>query len=173
MRLDIRRDLEKQRRALISARALRHQQRKQPFELVAILQSAQARRVRRRHIHRDVIGERREPCKSDAVVGDAVGAVLVRADIDAENAVAARRAPAALAACSMPALLNPMRLMTARSSPSRNRRGRGFPLCGLRRDRAAFDKTEAELQHRVGYLGILVEAGRETDGIGEVAVPAR
>ena len=56
-----------------------------------------------------------------------------------------------------------MRLMTAPSSGRRNRRGRGFPGCGSRRDRAHLDEAEAERQHRVGHLGVLVEAGGEAD----------
>ena len=40
------------------------------------------------------------------------------------------RAANRAAAASIPALLNPKRLITARSSLSRNRRGRGLPGCG-------------------------------------------
>ena len=37
-----------------------------------------------------------------------------------------------------------------------------------RRDRSGFDEAEAEAQHRFGHFGVLVEAGGETDRVGEV-----
>jgi hypothetical protein len=39
-----------------------------------------------------------------------------------------------------------------------------------RRHRAGFGKAEAERQHGVGHFRILVEAGRQPDGIGKVDI---
>ena len=67
-----------------------------------------------------------------------------------------------------PRLLNPMRLITARSSASRNRRGLRIARLRPRRQRAHLDEAEAERQHLLGHLGILVEARGEPDRSREV-----
>ena len=61
-----------------------------------------------------------------------------------------------------------MRLMTARSSTRRNRRGFGLPSCGLGRQRPDLDEAEAKREHLLGNLGILVEPRGETDRSWEV-----
>ena len=58
-------------------------------KLLLRLHVAQARRVRRGDVHGQVGGQRREAAHADLVVADAVGAVLVGADVDADDAGAA------------------------------------------------------------------------------------
>ena len=63
-----------------------------------LLQIAQARRVRRRHVDGEIARDRREGLDQLDIIGDAVGAILVGADIDADDAAlmrARRRAAAA------------------------------------------------------------------------------
>ena len=84
-RIDIGRDLEQQRHAQTHLRARLRQQRKEMFELASVLQPAQARRVGRGDIDGDVGGERRELRERIAIIGAAVRAVLVGADIDADD----------------------------------------------------------------------------------------
>ena len=57
------------------------------------------------------------------------------------------------------------------AATSRKMRGFGLPACGQRRHGADFGEAEAEPQHRVGHLGILVVAGGHADAGWET--PAR
>ena len=68
---------------------------------------------------------------------------------------------------SWPRLLKPRRLMTAPSSARRNSRGCGLPACGRGMQRSDLDEAEAEAQHRLEHLGVLVEPGRQPDRIGK------
>ena len=64
----------------------------------------------------------------------------------------ARAARRLRAAAAMPSLLKPMRLITAPSSASRNRRGRGLPACGRGVTVPHSTKPKPNLRHRVGHL---------------------
>ena len=100
------------------------------------LHGAQARRVGRGDVDGEIGGERREAADAELVVGGAVGAVLVGADVDADDAwPAARAASRACAARRGRSLLKPSRLITAPSRGRRKMRGFGLPACGRGRDR--------------------------------------
>ena len=68
----------------------------------------------------------------------------------------------------MPSLLKPMRLITARSASRRKQAGAWIALLRARRDGADLDEAEAQPRPGDGGGGVLVEAGGETDGGGEV-----
>ena len=57
--------------------------------------------------------------------------------------------------------------MTARSSREAEQAGPRIAALRPRRDGTAFDEAEAELEHRVGHLAVLVETGREPHRIGK------
>ena len=61
-----------------------------------------------------------------------------------------------------------MRLITAWSSASRNSRGLRIARLRPRRDRPDLDEAEAEPEHLLGHLGVLVEPRREPDRRREV-----
>ena len=67
-----------------------------------------------------------------------------------------------------PWLLKPSRLITAWSGSSRNSARTRIARLRQRRHGADFDKAEAQAQQRIGNLGVLVEAGRYSDRIGEI-----
>ena len=58
--------------------------------------------------------------------------------------------------------------MTAWSGSRRNSRGRGLPGCGSGVTVPISTKPKPRPQQRVGHLGVLVEARRDADRIGEV-----
>ena len=139
------------------------------FEFGLVLQAAQARRVGRGDVDRHVRGERTEFLQAQHIVGDAIGCVFVRADVDAADARPAFHARAVFSrAAARPLLLKPSRLMTARSSASRKMRGFGFPSCARGVTVPASTKPKPSAKHRFGDFGVLVESGGEADRIGEV-----
>ena len=54
------------------------------------------------------------------------------------------------------------------ASGMRNRRGRGLPSCGLRRDGADFEEAETEPRQAVDVVAVLVQPGGEADRIREL-----
>ena len=165
-RVEIRRDLEQQRTARLGLVARGDHARDQIVKRLAPLQVAQAGRVGRGDVEGQIVGERGEGPDAKHIVRDAVGGVLVGADVDADHALAAAALSRARAR-SKPSLLKPKRLMTAASSRRRNRRGPGVAVLRPRRQRADLDEAEAEAQHRARNLGVLVEAGGEAERIGK------
>ncbi len=123
------RDLEEDRRPGRGGLAGGRHPRQQLGQLRARLHVAQAGRVGRGDVDGEVGGERGKAGHAFLVVGDAVGAVLVGADIDADDAGRPLRAASLRAAASWPSLLKPA-LMTASSCVSRKMRGFGLPGCG-------------------------------------------
>ena len=83
-------------------------------------------------------------------IGGAVDTVLVGAEVEAELAQSASRAARKAGGDRPPSprLLKPKRLMTARSSLRRKRRGLGLPGCGARGCGAHFDEAEARTGKR-------------------------
>ena len=73
-----------------------HHARQQFVEHLALLQVAQARRVGRGNVAGEIARDRREHLDLADIVADAVGAILVGADIDADDAagMGARGEPA-------------------------------------------------------------------------------
>src|SRR6185437_11477022 len=109
-------------------------------------------------------GKRRKPREGFAIVGDAVGRILVGADIDADDALAR--------ACRQPFGRRRHALVVEAESvddgailPQPEHPGPRIAGLGTGGDGAAFDETEAQLEHEVGDFGILVEAGGEPQGV--------
>ena len=75
------------------------------FERGGILQVAQARRVGRGDVDREVAGDVVECLDAAHVVGDAVGRFLVGADVDADDAASACGACSRASAACMPAVV--------------------------------------------------------------------
>ncbi len=135
---------------------------------VAALQLAQARRVRRRDVDRDVVGQRVERAQAGDIVGDRIGAVAIGADIDAERP-GQRAQPLEPGAHRLETVVveaHPVDqgLLAGR----RNRRGFGLPACG----RGVTVPTSTKLKPRPKRpgdgLGVLVEARGEAERVGEI-----
>ena len=141
---------------------------KQLGQAFARLHVAQARRVGRRDVDGEIGGKWRKTLHTQFVVGEAVGAVLVGADVDADDAGPARPRRQPRWQRSWPSLLKPSRLITASSPVSRKMRG--FGIAGLRQRRDGSDLGEAETQAQqgVGHLAVLVVAGGHAKRIGKV-----
>ena len=167
----IRRDLEQHRRiAGILAHPLARIDHlgQQVVERRGLLQIAQARRVRRGDVDGEIARDRRECLDQLDVVGDAVGRILVGADIDADDAamMRARREPAQhrFGAVIVEAHAVDDGLVALQPEQPRPR----IAALRLRRHGADLDKAEAEPQQRVGRLRALVEARGHADRIGEI-----
>ena len=92
--VEIGRDLEHQRTARLGLVAGGDNASDQIVERLAPLQVAQSRRVGRRDVDGQIVGERREGPDAEHIVLDPVGRVLVGADVDADHAPAGRRSRA-------------------------------------------------------------------------------
>ncbi len=77
------------------------------------------------------------------------------------------RAASRCATAATPSLLKPKRLMMPSSGIEPEQPRPRIARLRLRRDAARLDEPEAEPQQRVDHLGMLVEAGRQADRIGE------
>ena len=105
------------------------------------------------------------------IVADIVLGVAVLADIGADDAALAAARPKPRRhrrqALAVEAEAVDERLVLDQAEEPRRR------IAGLRprRHRADLDEAEAEAQHRVGHLGMLVEAGGEPDRVGKLAPP--
>ena len=69
------------------------------------------------------------------------------------------------ASASTPALLNPRRLMTARSEVSRKTRGFAIARLWSRRNRAELNKAKRQFQQATNGNAVLVETCCETDRV--------
>ena len=133
-----------------------------------LLQIAQARRVRRRYVDGEIARHRREGLDQLDIIGDAIGGILVGADIDADDAaeMRARRQPPQhrLGAVIVEAHAVDDGFVALQPEQPRPR------IAGLRlrRHRADFDKAETQPQQRIRHLGALVEARRHADRIGKI-----
>jgi hypothetical protein len=119
-------------------------------------------------VRRDIIGERRQAREGDAIIDNTIGRVLVRTDIDADDAATPLAAHQTLRRRFHAAVVEAHAVddgaIFGKPEQARARIAGLRPRC----DGAAFDEAEAESQHRVRHLGILVEAGREPDGVGKI-----
>ncbi len=144
----------------------------QVVERRGLLQVAQSGRVRRRDIDGEEVdmgGERRD---AGHVVGGTIDRILVGADVDADDAAAAARREArrdGRDAVAVEAEPVDHRLVGIEAKQPRPRIAR----LRLRRHAAGFDEAEPEPEQRVHHFGILVEAGREPDRIGEPQAESR
>ena len=140
----------------------------QIVEQLALLQVAQAGRVGRRDVDREVARHRREGLDQAHIVGDAVGAVLVGPHIDPDQAAGAgaRRQPRQHRLRAFAVEAEPVDDALVGRQPEQAR----ARIAGLRprRHGADLDEAEAEPQQRVRHLAMLVEAGRHADRIGKI-----
>ena len=171
VRLEIRRDLQQHRRiAGIPLHPLARIDHlgKEIVEGGCLLQVAQARGIRRGHVDGEVARHRREGLDQFHVVGDAVGGILVGADIDADDAaeMRARSQPPqhGLRAVIVESHAVDHTLVALEAKQPRPR------IAGLRlrRHRTDLDKTETQPQQRVRHFRALVEARGHADRIGKV-----
>ena len=139
----------------------------QPLQRLLLLQVAQARRVGRRNVDGEVVGDAGEAGGTPGVVGGEIGTVLVGADVDAErrrHAHAVQPAIHFVVAGIVEAHAVDDTLGAADAEQPRLR------IARLRawRDGAHFDQPEAHQRQRPRHLAILVEAGRHADRIFEL-----
>ena len=167
----IRRDLEQHRRVaglLAHAVACLEHLRQEIVEDVALLKVAQSRRIRRGDVDGEIARDRRKGLDQRDIVADAIGQILVGADIDADDAavIGARGEPAqhGFGAVIVEAHAVDHGFVALEPEQPRPR----IAALRLRRHRADLDEAEAEPQQRVRHLGILVEARGHADRIGKV-----
>ena len=164
-RLEIGRDLEKYWRPRFAARLdYRVEQR---AERALVLQRAQPRRVGARNVDRKIGGERRNQVRHLRVIGDAIGRILVRADIDPDDSAAISPCRESIR-CRLAAAIvesHPVdHRVIGREAKQPRLRISGL---GQGRDRAHFGKTETEAKQRVGHLAVLVEPRRHPERAGK------
>src|SRR4029077_6260409 len=108
---------------------------------------------------------RRERFDARDVIGGAIGAILVGAEIDADDAgrAGARRQPPGdrVEAIAIEAETVDPPLVASEAKHPRPR----IPWLGFWRHPARLDEAEAEPEQRIRHFGVLVEAGREADRI--------
>ncbi len=134
-----------------------------------MLQVAQARCVRRRHVDGEIAGDRREGFDQPNVILDPILRILVGADIDADNAAAteAFAEPCERRRRALPVEAEPVDHALVGSEPEDAR----TLIAGLgpRRHRSDLDEAEAQPQQRIGNRGVLVKARGNSDRIGKIA----
>ena len=170
-RFQVGRDLQENGRPARRARG--HYGTQQRVERTAILQRAQARRIGRRNIDRQIISERCHAGDAGDIVGNAPpggGRILVRADIDADHGAVADRAAIAgdtIRRRALPTIVEPEpvdhRLVLDQPEQARLRIAR----LGQRRQRSQFGKAKAKAVHLVCDPPILVITRRQSDRIGK------
>ena len=163
--VEIGRDLEHQRTARLGLVAGGDDAGDQIVQRLAPLQVAQPRGVGRGDVERQIVGQRGEGPDAEHIVLDAVGRVLVGAEVDADHAgrpaLKPRQSPLEALIVEAEAV-DDGRVLCQAEQP---RAG----VAGLwpRRQRADLDEAETELQHGGRNLGVLVEAGGEPERIGK------
>ncbi len=166
---EVGRDLQQKRHGAAGALTRLKHARQQLIERARMLQVAQARRVRRRHVDGEIAGYRREGFDQPDVILDPVLRVLVGADIDPDNAatIGPLGQPCERRGRPLPVEAEPVDHALIGSEPENAR-----PLVsGLRprRHRSDFDEAEAEPQQRIGNRCVLVKARGNSDRIGKIA----
>ena len=137
----------------------------QRLQAVARLQVAKAGRIRRGNVDGEIARDRIEATDAGDIVRHAVGAVLVGADIDPDDAggIAARREPREGRLVPLVVEAEPVDHRPVGGQPEDAR-----PVVAglrLRRHRADFRKAEAELQQCVRNFGILVVSGGHAERV--------
>ena len=128
-----------------------------------VLQAAQARRVRRGDVDRDIVRMRRHRLDADDIVLRAVFRILVGADIRADrHAGRTFREPADEILEPVIVEAHPVDHRAVFLEPEQARLR--IARLRLRRHGAAFDKAETEPRHRVRHFAILVKPGGEPHG---------
>src|SRR5690606_38177388 len=139
---------------------------KERRKLLLALQVAEAGRVRRGDVDRQIVGERRKHADARDIVRGAVVAVAIGADIDAEDA--SGLAPVEALGEGLVTLIIEAQAVDERAVARQPEKPRQrIARLGERRDGADFDEAEAEAEELVGDGAVLVEAGGKTDRIGQ------
>jgi hypothetical protein len=163
----VRRHLEEDRRRPRPRLAHR---REQLGESALVLQGSKARRVGRRDVDGQIVGERRHFARARGIIGDPVRAVLVRPDIDSDDppppALAAALEPAAGRFEAAVVEAHPVDHSPILGEPEQPRPR--VPRLRLRGHGPDLDEAEPEAQHLLVHLGVLVEPRGEPDGTGKV-----
>ncbi len=135
---------------------------------LGLLQVAQAGRVGRRHVDGEIARHRREGLDQPHIIAGAVGRIAVGADIDADDAALARARgePRQHRRRALVVEAEPVDHALVGLEPEQAR----ARIAGLRARGHGADlhEAEAEPQHRVRNLRVLVEAGGQADRIGEI-----
>ena len=140
----------------------------QIVERRSLLQVAQARRVRRRHIDREIARHRRKDLDQFHIIGDAVGGILVGADIDSDNAALMRAPGQAPQLRFRPVIVEPHAIDHGLVALQAEQPRPWIAGLRLRRHSADLDKTETQPQQRIGHLRAFVEACGHADRIGKI-----
>ena len=161
---EVGRDLHEERRGLARRGADRLEQRREGVEL---LQSAEAGRVRRAHVHDEVVGVRREHPGAALVVADRVldGRHPALADVHAEHrAVPAACEPREAADRGIRPAVVEAHAVDERAVVDEPEQARAL-VAGLGDggDGADLDVPEAELAEPANGEGVLVEARRDAE----------
>ena len=141
--------------------------RQQARQRLLLLQVAEAGGVRRGNVDGEIAGDAGEALHSGDVVGDAVGAVAVGAEVDPDDAAFLAFGEAGvnrIVALTVEAEPVDEGVILGRTEQARARIATLRP----RRDAADLDESEAEAKCAVRHLAVLVEACGEADGVGEV-----
>ena len=134
----------------------------------SLLQVAQARRVRRRHIDREIARHRREGLDQLHIIGDAVGGILVGADVDPTMPPKCARPASRRAPPIAPSLLKPMRLTAAICRAQAEQPRLRIAGLRLRRHRVpTSDKAETQPQQRSGTSALLSNPRSHADRLGK------
>ncbi len=169
---DVRRDLEEDRdiAALLQGRAGLGHPAGQLLQRSLGLQVAQPWGVGRGHVDGEIVRQPPQPLQPGHIVADAVGGVLVGAEVRPDHAAAApagqpfREGLQALVVEAHAVDHRPIR-----RQPEQTRAG--VSVLRLRRHRPALDEAEAGGEHGVGRLRVLVEPCRQADAVGQPQPP--
>ena len=164
---EIGRDLDEQRRCAPASPRAPRPARAAALERVARLQLAQPRRVRRRHVDHEIIGNRGAAPHALDVVGHRVGAVAVRADIDPDDARPAGAAPRRRSTARRGRAVEAEPVDQRAVGSRRKTRGRGLPGCGRGVTVPISTKPKPEPQQRSGTRASLSKPAAMPIGFGK------
>ena len=142
--------------------------RQQLVEHGGLLHIPQAGRIGRRDVDRDIARHRGEALDEPHIIGNAIGCILVGADVDADDAARSRprSEPAQHGVGALRIKAEAIDDAGISIEPKQPRPR--IATLRLWRDGADFDETEADAQQRVRHFGVFVEASGDPDRIGEV-----
>ncbi len=131
-----------------------------------VLKRAKARCVGRGDVDGEIVGPHFHLANPRRIIGDPVGAVLVRPDIDPDDSLPPPLQPTLGGLEPAVVEAHPVDHRPILGQPEQPRPR--IPRLGPRGQGPDLDEAEAEAEHLRGHLGILVEARGEPDRIGEI-----
>ena len=167
----IRRDLDQHRcRSGLPAHAgpRIHHPLQEIVEHLSLLQLAQTRGVGRGDIDGEVAHDRRKGFDQSHVICDAVGAFLVGADIDPDDAAFACTAGETAQHRVGALAVETQTIDHAVVAIEPKEPGPRIPDLCQGSDRPDLNEAKTELEESVRHLGVLIEAGRHADRIGKI-----